>query len=179
MTSPVSPGARAYAEDVNAVGDASARRVVARMVATAVQSIPHNTATAVAFAGEDYDTHGGHDPVTNNSRFTVPAGYDGYYDVRGTVMHGSRADYSIADAWIRKNGATNIAPTGRRGPMQGTTTVTSSAQVQAVATACRVFLVAGDYVELVALHSNIAAVAQNTNQSSQFSSVLEVALDRL
>lgn len=176
MTAPVAPGARIYADDTNDLGDASARRPVARLTCNAPQSIPNNVVagTAILFPTEDYDTHGGHDLVTNNSRWIVPAGFDGTYDIRGTVFHGARADYQIIDAWIRKNGATNIAPSGRRGPM-GTTT----AQANAVQTFARIALVAGDYIELMAMQINTAALAVNTNQSGQFSSVLEIALDRL
>lgn len=171
MTAPVNPGAPVLAEDVNDLGDGSTRRPVARLVAAGTQSLPNNTATAIAFAGEDYDSHGGHDTVTNNSRWTVPAGWDGYYDLRGAVTHGARTDYSFVDAWVRKSGTVNIPSSGRRpGGNQS--------QVNTVPVFARVFLSAGEYVELVAQQNNTAAVAQLTNQSGQFTSTFEITFDR-
>lgn len=42
-----------------------------RLRATANQSIPTNTVTALNFDVEDADSHGGHDTVTNNHTYTV------------------------------------------------------------------------------------------------------------
>jgi hypothetical protein len=45
----------------------------------ATQSIANNTMTAINLATEIYDTNGFHDNVTNNTRFTIPAGKAGTY----------------------------------------------------------------------------------------------------
>jgi hypothetical protein len=45
-------------------------------------SIANNTATAMAYDTEAFDTDGFHDNVTNNSRITIPAGLGGYYLIR-------------------------------------------------------------------------------------------------
>lgn len=47
---------------------------------SADQSIPNNAWTAISWDVEDYDTLGGHDNVTNNSRFTAPT--TGIYSVQ-------------------------------------------------------------------------------------------------
>ena len=41
---------------------------------SSTQSIPNNTATAITYNSEDYDTDSIHDTVTNNTRLTVPSG---------------------------------------------------------------------------------------------------------
>ena len=45
------------------------------------QSIPNATYTFMNFNSELYDTNSFHDTSTNNSRFTIPAGKAGYYEV--------------------------------------------------------------------------------------------------
>lgn len=45
------------------------------------QSIANNTQTAILFDAEQYDTDAIHDTSTNTSRFTVPAGKGGYWQV--------------------------------------------------------------------------------------------------
>jgi hypothetical protein len=50
----------------------------------ASQTISNTTDTVLNFSGTDlYDTDGFHDPATNNSRITIPAGLGGYYMVYG------------------------------------------------------------------------------------------------
>ena len=48
---------------------------------SAVQSIANATATTLTWDGELFDTSTFHDNSTNNSRITIPAGKDGYYQV--------------------------------------------------------------------------------------------------
>jgi hypothetical protein len=174
VTSPVTPGNVILASDYNNLRNFTTARPLCRITASAVQSIAHNVAAgvAIAFGAEDVDTHNFHDLVTNNSRITPSTGWAGYYHVSGTVFMGARSDYGILDCWIRKTGATNLAASGRRGPMGVATS-------QANSVSCGVdelFLdpALGDYIELMALHFNTAAAAQNTNQSAQFSSTLQL-----
>jgi hypothetical protein len=50
----------------------------------ATQTISNTTDTVLNFSGTDtYDTDGFHDPATNNSRITIPAGLGGYYLIYG------------------------------------------------------------------------------------------------
>lgn len=147
----------------------AANRPLVRIVASGTQSIPHNTATAVTFTGtDDIDTEGYHNPASNPTRITPTRA--GYYTVVGTVAMGGRADWTWIQAGISKNG-TAVAPHNRDQPGANNT-------VRMVSASCLVSLNGTtDYVELIAQHTNGAAVAQNTNQSSQFSSVLELKFE--
>lgn len=46
---------------------------------TSGQSVNSATQTLLTWDAEEFDSNGFHDNVTNNSRFTVPSGQDGYY----------------------------------------------------------------------------------------------------
>lgn len=165
-------GAPANSVDVAAIIALTTAKPLVRLIASATQSIPFNIATALTFTGsEDIDTHNFHDPATNPSRITpnVP----GYYTARATFFIVAAADYTLVDCWVRKNGATNLAPSGRHS--KGTTasnadTATTDALVPMNGSS--------DYVELVGLQANGASAARLTNQSSQFSSVLELIFER-
>lgn len=70
-----------------------------------VQSLANNTATALTFNSENYDTDGYHSTSSNTSRITIPSGLGGYYlitvsnltwDLNGTGRRGFS---------INKNGA--------------------------------------------------------------------------
>jgi hypothetical protein len=162
----VAAGATIDATDITALQGYTTGRPLVRLIASGTQSIPHNTQTALTFTGaEDIDTHGYHDTATNTSRVTPLTA--GYYRARGVVYFGTRADYTLLEASIGKNGTT-IAPSGRRIPPL----ITGVQAVEAVA----IVSVNGttDYIEVYGLHINSAAAAQVTNQSGRFSSVLEV-----
>lgn len=111
------------------------------------QSIPNNTTTAVNLDGETFDTDGYHDTVTNNTRFTVPAGKSGRYALSGQVSYALASTTGRATAYFRKNGT--MITTGESTPNANVTTVTIEDVVD---------LVAGDYIELVVWHTNGAAV---------------------
>lgn len=149
-----------FASDVANLANFTTARPAGRALASATQSIPNNTNTAIALGAEDIDTHGFHDIVTNNSRITPTAGWAGYYRFSGAVIHGTRADYSTTDAFFRKNGTTSLAPGNRKQPplISG---------FQAVHTFCTVALDpgSGDYLELMGLQVNGAAAAQVTGFS--------------
>ena len=56
----------------------------------ATMTLSNNSFTAVQFAATDYlDTDAFHDPSTNNTRLTIPAGKGGKYLVYGNVMYNS------------------------------------------------------------------------------------------
>lgn len=52
---------------------------VALLTAGAGTVLAAGVFTTIALSTEIYDTHNGHSTVTNNSRYTVPAGWGGYY----------------------------------------------------------------------------------------------------
>lgn len=153
---------------------ASSERPIVRCLATATQSIPDAALTPLQFGAEDFDTHGFHDPVTNNTRITPTVA--GYYDFRGTYYTGPRADYVTVDCSLRKNGVTSMAPAERKGYPTAATQVSL-----AISTQCQALIFCNgttDYVELMAFQDNAANVAQLTNQSARFSSVFEAIFVR-
>jgi hypothetical protein len=50
-------------------------------------SVDSSTTTTMPFPQETFDTSGFHDNTTNNSRFTVPSGKAGYYQINYTVLY--------------------------------------------------------------------------------------------
>ena len=54
----------------------------------ASQTLSNNTFTAITFAETDYiDTDAFHDPASNNTRITIPAGKGGKYLVTGYILN--------------------------------------------------------------------------------------------
>jgi hypothetical protein len=117
---------------------------------TAAQSIPNTTDTAVAFnTADSYDVGAMHDTVTNNTRFTVPTGGDGLYQVEAWGDWAANATGTRA-LYLRTNGAT-IFWRDRRLSLGGIVDVF-------VSIAGSVQLAATDYVELIANHNAGAAL---------------------
>lgn len=80
----------------------------ARGVKSAAQSITNETITAVSFDGADtFDSNSIHDPATNNTRFTIPAASDGYYEIVASVTFASSTT-GLREIMLRKNGATYL-----------------------------------------------------------------------
>jgi hypothetical protein len=69
------------------------------------QTISNNTNTFIGWDAESFDTDGYHDNVTNNSRFTVPAGKAGKYLFSGTVEFQGNST-GTRTVSVAKNGAT-------------------------------------------------------------------------
>ena len=80
--------------------------ISARVSKSADQSIPNNTATALTFDTEQFDTDAIHDNVTNNSRLTCNTA--GKYIIVGSVRWASNA-VGTRIAQIRLNGVTLLA----------------------------------------------------------------------
>lgn len=166
-------GDKVLAADVDDIEEATTGKPIVRLTAQSTQNMTNNTNTAITFgaSSEDIDTHGYHDTTSNTSRVTPTK--EGYYIVYGVVMFGARADYTNVSAWIRKNGSSNLAGGQRFGP--------SSASSQVHSPAARAIVACNgttDYVELVGIQVNAAVATQATNNSSQFSCMLEVTYDR-
>ena len=110
---------------------------------TGSQSIANATFTVVNFSATDYiDTDAFHDPASNNSRITIPAGKDGKYLV---FAQGFFADFNTdparADVFILLNGTRFSSSSSNQLPSR-----TSLGQ-QAI-----IDLVATDYVEIQVYH---------------------------
>lgn len=117
-----------------------------RAIASATQSIPHNTATAINLAAESYDDASYHDNATNNTRLTLGPGR---WMIIGSIRYGVN---STGDryALIRKNGTDII---GREGDQAVAT------EHSQVAIAVVDLTAAGDYVELVGLQTSGGALS--------------------
>lgn len=108
------------------------------------QNLTTSVTTAVALDSEVQDSDGGHDTVTNNSRYTAPK--TGWYHCSGSVsfpINGTGRRIVV----FRVNGVSGSAgPQAELPPSASTvTTVTQETEV---------FLNAGDYVELYALQTS-------------------------
>jgi hypothetical protein len=77
---------------------------------TTTQSISQNTVTAVQFGVSDteiLDTDGFHDPSTNNSRITVPAGLGGLYQINFHAAWPYSTGNGLIEGWaMHTRGAT-------------------------------------------------------------------------
>lgn len=82
-------GSRLLAEDLVTTLDLLLDPPRAQLRQTSGQTIATSTFTAVTFGAEDYDTDGGHDNVTNNSRYTAQTA--GVYRVSGKVSWSANA----------------------------------------------------------------------------------------
>jgi hypothetical protein len=121
-----------------------------RVYHTATQSATHNAATTLAFNSERYDTDGFHDPATNNSRLTVPAGQAGKYLITAQVGWAA-SSAGVRQQYLQVNGSTRIAellippPGAFAFAMPPLTTIYD--------------LAAGDYVEVIVVQSTGGALS--------------------
>jgi len=125
----------------------------AQIYCVAVQSIPNNSATPLNFDSERFDKDpsggsGGHDNVTNNTRYT--AVYPGWYHVSGRYTYAANAT-GFREVYISVNGV-GVNETLAFGPTP------SGALSQQVGTDGDVFLNAGDFVELYVLQTSGGAL---------------------
>lgn len=105
---------------------------------SAGQSISANTWTAVTFDTEDFDTNSFHDNTTNTSRFTIPAGRAGKYEVSGAISWAASNAGTFRLVAIYKNGSVVNQLVQFAGTNDGT--------IQPIA--CVYDLVATDYLEV-------------------------------
>ena len=115
------------------------------------QSISHSTNTAVLFNAEVTDVGGMHDTASNTSRFTVPAGGDGFYLLTGYINYTAAAS-GVRSLWWDKNGAA-VAGLSGQASVAGTTAAAGALTITALVT-----LAAGDYVELFTVQNSGGSV---------------------
>jgi hypothetical protein len=137
----------------------------ARVYHNANQSILNVTPTTLAFNSERWDTDAYHDPVTDNSKLTIPAGQDGKYIISTTLGFAANST-GIRDIQILVNGATIID----RLIINATAAGTIQLSVTTIAN-----LVATDYVEVLVQHDG--GVALNVESIAEYSP--EFMLQRL
>lgn len=139
-------------------GSPTFRGVRAYRSATA-QSIPNDTVTAVQLNAESFDSDALHDNTTNNTRFTIPAGYAGKWMIIGTCQYVSNVT-GRRHARIQKNGTTLLGFTQVSTFTGGGSTNAQTATVAA--------LVAGDYVELHAYQDSGGALNLEAGEGSSW-----------
>jgi hypothetical protein len=107
--------------------------------ASAAQSVVTATFTALTFDTEDADTEGGHSTSSDTSRYNVPR--TGWWDCTGTIVWGASVTGLRIVQWyvngVPKNQGTTQVPT-----------VTTGGSGTTITAAARLYLVAGDYIEL-------------------------------
>ena len=153
---PVAAGAKIIAADIPVEN-----YPVGRCVQAVAQSIPDSVITPLSWTTEDYDTHGQHDPVTNNTRITP--NLPGYYEFHGTYYSAAPGTPVDMDAFFRKNG-TGQQASGDRGN-DGAIAQSKSAHITQPMNGTT------DYMELCAFQNSAGAAL--TNVSSRFTSFVE------
>lgn len=111
---------------------------------TSSQNVPSGAWTAININTEQIDTYGGHDTVTNNSRYTAPIA--GWYSVCGVTCWSANSTGTRASR-IHVNGTVIQGSSQMYAPNPSNTT--------GVATPLRVvYLNVGDYVEVAGWNSS-------------------------
>lgn len=119
------------------------------------QSIANNTQTAILFDAEQYDTDAIHSTSTNTSRFTVPAGKGGYWQVSFFFTWDGNAT-GTRNIYLYKNGLFNAYLSANPAATnQGTNNATMIYNYAA-----------GDYIEFYAFQSS--GVSLNVSAPGQY-----------
>lgn len=134
--------------------------------ATAGTSLANAAYTPVALDAESFDTSAFHNNVTNNTRFTIPAGQDGYYIITAALAHIAATGGTLREAHIFKNGvvAANRLAASSSDPVGG-----AVLPLSAIA-----YLTAGDYIELFGYHDHGSAQACGTGVGRTFLSLMKL-----
>lgn len=138
---------------------AGADRAACRVYNSAVQALTTAVQAAITFDTERFDTQSIHSTVSNTSRLTVPASWGGIWLIGGCCGFAANATGSRS-LFLKVNNTTYI------GNIRIAADATASATTD-LAIASTYALVAGDYVELIALQSsggnlNTSQVANST-----------------
>lgn len=124
-------------------------------------SLANATLTTLEFDAADIiDTDGYHDPATNNSRFTVPAGLAGFYVPWVKLSFAANATGARA-VFMLKNGTIIYGET-----IQAVATATRTTQL--MVTFMPVALIAGDYIEFQARQDSGGALSTAEQQGGVY-----------
>jgi hypothetical protein len=116
----------------------------ARVYDTGNQTISNNTQTTINFDSEHFDTDGYHDNSVNNTRFTIPSGKDGYYQITINPYFNDTSATGRRRFAVLKNGA----------DFQSFEGVSSSVSFFSYTGNVIMDLVATDYVEFTILQTS-------------------------
>jgi hypothetical protein len=123
------------------------------------QSITTATWTAVDFNVTDIsDPFAFHDPASNSTRFVVPTGMDGLYELVGQV--GFAATTARVEAGWAKNGAGAATPNAQDSILDRASGTSNTPRNQVTS---YMELVAGDYVELMVFQNSGGALNYEAN----------------
>jgi hypothetical protein len=134
---------------------ASAVQFGAWVYASAAQSIPNTTLTALLFDTESYDIGGMHSAVSNTSRLVVPAGGAGRW-LPGAFVTFAASAVGSRSIILRGNGAVQIA----QATIQANT-VAAALTAFFISTPAPVFLADGDYIEVLVTQDSGGALNAN------------------
>lgn len=118
-------------------------------------SIANNSVTAIALNQESFDTHGFHDNATNNTRLTVPTGWDGDYLAIARLGFPSSVADKGKNVRVHKNGS-----------IVETSGMTNSVSGYSFRVECISFLpalVATDYIEMCGFQDSGGALNSETD----------------
>ena len=123
----------------------------ARVYNNADQSIPNNSATALTFNSETFDTDTIHDTSTNTGRLTCKTA--GIYEISASVAFAAHSTGTRA-LYFYLNGATTIAQVRLRATPDGRTMLNLNTQYS---------LSVNDYIELYAYQNSSGALSVNAD----------------
>jgi hypothetical protein len=115
---------------------------------SASQSIANNTYTAITLDTEIYDVGGYHSNVTNNTRFTIPSGKAGYYQIAFGGYYPLNAT-GARNIVLYKNGSSFMAAT-----IPGNSSVYSTLNISVFS-----YLDVGDYLEFYTVQSSGGSIS--------------------
>ena len=127
---------------------------------SAAQSISTSTATAITWDVEAFDTDAIHSTATNTSRFTIPTGKGGYWQISPVVNWGDQSASGVRQLKIFKNGS--VVKSSHFYPTSAGTMVNTYAYIISAA--------AADYIEIYVTQTSGTSVNVNSNaQDDQMS----------
>jgi hypothetical protein len=140
---------------------AGAGFVGCKLTKTAAQTISNNSATALTWDNEIFDTDGFHDNATNNTRITIPTGKDGKYLVLIQNRWDTNATGTREHLVYKNGGSAEYQLVTMTAASAGRTRYTASVILS---------LVAGDYLESMAYQTSGGNLAVDyTEQTMSFS----------
>jgi hypothetical protein len=100
----VAAGDPVESADITTITDYTTGKPLVRMIqATAQTGLLTGVDTILTFTTEDIDTHGFHDPVTNNTRITPSVA--GYYRIDVKPVYAFSTTITSMNTFFRKNGS--------------------------------------------------------------------------
>jgi hypothetical protein len=122
------------------------------------QSLPNSTDIAVNLGSELFDTDGFHSTVSNTSRFTIPSGKAGKYNLTAQVYVNSGISYRSMAVWVNGSAYSSYGLTnGQFQIMNDMGVITSGSTVLELAVA--------DYVQVIMQVFNDNRTIQGANVS--------------